>query len=45
MKVTNIVGYCKLGVGFKGNSADLTHQSVFTGVGEHYCICETRCTV
>ncbi len=24
----------------KGTCANFTHQSVFTGVGEYYCICE-----
>lgn len=32
-------------VGFKGNSkGDFTNQSLFRGLGEHYCICEAlRC--
>lgn len=27
----------------KGNSADIPHQSLFTGPGEYFCVCEKSC--
>ncbi len=28
---------------FKKNSIDFAHQSLFTGLREHHCICEKSC--
>lgn len=30
-------------ISLKGNSTDIIHQSLFTGVGEYVCVCEQSC--